>query len=246
MFNLFTGLLKIVPFREKNLWKSHNIFAMALFAPILILSSCSSSIFNLMAHMQVKNPKVMTEQECLDYARANLREGIQDIYVIPCEPNDSAREEAMTDYIYMEERVFDADEVEFDAMDTTLTCRWSRYNLLFNHDSISRYLLHTENAKLLNECLQAYKPLSLSDSGKKYPITFLLGLSPDNGKMSLTPDDINQLYDTWEGRCRIVVVVTNPLVSWGLPHGKRVKYKLSPYKREEHSTMATISYSFPK
>lgn len=223
----------------------NNMFAMVLVVPILILSSCSSTL-NLMAHMQVKNPKVMTEQECLDYARANLREGIQDIYVIPCEPNDSAREEAMTDYMYMAERVFGAEEVEFDAMDTTLTCRWSRYNLLSNQDSINHYLLHTENAKSLDECLQAYKPLSISDSGKKYPITFLLGLSPDNGKMNLTPDDINQLYDTWEGHCRIIVVVTNPLVSWGLPHGKRVKYKMALYKREEHSTLATVSYSFPK
>lgn len=222
-----------------------NLFAIVLMALTLMLSSCSST-FNLLAHMQVKNPKVMTEQECLDYARANLRDGIQDIYVIPCEPNDSAREEAMTDYMYMEERVFGAEEVEFDGMDTTLTCRWSRFNLLLNQDSISRYLLHTENARFLDECLQSYKQLSSSKSGEKYPVTFLLGLSPDNGKMNLTPDDINQLYDTWEGRCRIIVVITNPLDSWGLPHGKRVKYKLAIYKREEHSTQATVSFSFPK
>lgn len=188
----------------------------------------------------------MTEQECLNYARKHLRDGIQDICVITCEPNDSARDEAITNYVYMEERVFDANGLEYNEMDTILTCKWTRYGLLFSQDSINRYFHQTDKAKTLDESLRAYKPLSVSDSGKKYDATVILGLSPDNKGQNLTPEDINLLYDAWEGRCRIIVVMTNPLDTWGLPHGKRVKYKITPLQRENHSTTAIIAFSFPQ
>ena len=212
---------------------------------MILFPSCSVAL-NMIAHSQVKNPKVMTEQQCLDYAEENLRAGIKDIYIIPCESNDSARELAMSDYFAIEERVFDENELEFDGLDSTIDCRWRRFALLSNIDSIQRYMMHTDSAQTLEDCLRSYKPIRVSDVQPTYPVTFLLGLSPDNGKLNLTPSDINRLYDEWEGRCRIIVVFTNPQESWGLLPNKRVRYKMHLYKREARTTQASITYTFPR
>ena len=47
---------------------------------MILFPSCSVAL-NMIAHSQAKNPKVMTEQQCLDYAEENLRAGIKDIYI---------------------------------------------------------------------------------------------------------------------------------------------------------------------
>ena len=197
-----------------------------IFLPfILVLCSCHNvKMINFLSHLYAKNPKVMTEEECLQYARANLREGIREIYVVESEPTDSAMDEAMYYYFAYPQHYFDTNGLEYDSIstDTTFSCGWSRFGTIYSKENFDTILLHTDTAHTLDYRLKPFKKISNEEPSKDFPVTFILGLSPDNQKMNLTCDDINQLYDAWDGKCRIIVVITNPQESWGLKAGKRV------------------------
>lgn len=196
---------------------------------ILLLCSCHNiKMINMMSHQYAKNPKVMTEQECLRYARENLREGIKEIYVLKSEPTDSAMDKAMQSYFAFPDFVFDENGLEYDSVstDTTFSCGWAKFGVKYQKESYGTILLHTDKAKMLDYYLGKCKNISGENLSGEYPVTFIMGLSPDNQKMCLTCDDINELYDAWNGKCRMIVVITNPQESWGLQAGKRVRYKL--------------------
>lgn len=221
---------------------------------ILLLCSCHNiKMINFLSHLYAKNPKVMTEEECLQYARANLREGIREIYVVESEPTDSAMDEAMFYYFGYPQYYFDANGLEYDSIstDTTFSCGWSRFGTIYSKENFGTILLHTDTARTLDYRLRRFRKISSDEPMKDSPVTFILGLSPDNQKMNLTCDDINKLYDAWDGKCRIIVVITNPQESWGLKVGKRVKYKLELDEvfedTKEHTTLSTKNtYRYPK
>lgn len=221
---------------------------------ILLLCSCHNiKMINFLSHQYAKNPKVMTEEECLQYARTNLREGIREIYVVDSEPTDSAMDEAMYYYFAYPQYYFDENGLEYDSIstDTTFSCGWSRFGTIYKKEHFGTILLHTDSARTLDYRLKRFRKISGEEPAQKAPVTFILGLSPDNQKMNLTCDDINQLYDAWNGECRIIVVITNPQESWGLKAGKRVKYKLELdevfEETKEHTSFSTKhTYKYPR
>lgn len=221
---------------------------------VLLLCSCHNvKMINFLSHLYAKNPKVMNEEECLQYARANLREGIREIYVVESEPTDSAMDEAMWYYFAYPEYYFDANGLEYDSIstDTTFSCGWSRFGTIYSKENFGTIILHTDSAHTLDYRLKRFRKISNDEPMKDSPVTFILGLSPDNQKMNLTCDDINKLYDAWDGKCRIIVVITNPQESWGLKAGKRVRYKLELDEvfedTKEHTTLSTKNtYKYPK
>lgn len=221
---------------------------------IVCLCSCSPlRMLNTLSHHDAKNPKVMTEAECLQFAKENLREGIRDIYVVASEPTDSAMSQAMKYYFAYPRHAFDGNELEYDSIcnDTTFFCGWESFGAFYRQESFGSSFLHSDSAKSLDHYLHKFKRISEGEISGDYPITFLLGLSPDNQKMNLSINDINELYDAWQGKCRIIVVITNPLESWGLKPGKKVIYKLnliSSEKEDDYHTMISVTqdYKFPQ
>lgn len=211
----------------------------------MMFSSCAS-VINTIAHVQIKNPKVMTKEESLDYVRNNLRAGIREIYVVPCAPADSTRNDAMTYYLSSPSCCFDSSGLEFDSVAAKKAhCSWLQFRAFFNQDSINTYLYHSNSAKTLDDYLSKFECISQKDSIESQPVTFLLGLSPDC-KMHTTCKDINELYDAWEGKCRMIVLVTNPQEDWGLPKGKRVKYRMKMMQRDKDVATMEIIFSYPK
>ena len=212
---------------------------------ILMFSSCSL-ILNSVAHIQMKNPTVLTKEESLDFVRENLRSGIQEVYVLPSAPTDSARQDAMYYYLSSPRRCFDSAGLEFDSASTKVSsCSWLKFRTFFSQDSIDTYLYHSCSAKTLDDYLSEFENVSKVDSVDKQSTTFLLGLSSDS-KMPLSCKDINDLYDAWEGKCRIIVLITNPQDEWGLPKGKRVKYRMKMLERDQDVATMEIIFSYPK
>lgn len=212
---------------------------------VLMFSSCSS-ILNTVAHIQMKNPTVLTKEESLDFVRENLRAGIQEVYVVPSAPTDSAMQDAMYYYLSSPRRCFDSAGLEFDSASTKVSsCSWLKFRTFFSQDSIDTYLYHSCSAKTLDDYLSEFENVSKGDSVGEQSTTFLLGLSP-NSKMPLTCKDVNDLYDAWDGQCRIIVLITNPQEDWGLPNGKRVKYRMKMLERDKDRATMEIIYSYPK
>lgn len=212
---------------------------------VLMFSSCSS-ILNTVAHIQMKNPTVLTKEESLDFVRENLRSGIQEVYVVSSAPTDSAMQDAMYYYLSSPRRCFDSAGLEFDSASTKVSsCSWLKFRTFFSQDSIDTYLYHSRSAKTLDDYLSEFENVSKVDSVDKQSVTFLLGLSPDS-KMPLSCKDINDLYDAWEGKCRIIVLITNPQDEWGLPKGKRVKYRMKMLERDQDVATMEIIFSYPK
>lgn len=212
---------------------------------VLMFSSCSS-ILNTVAHIQMKNPTVLTKEESLDFVRENLRSGIQEVYVVPSAPTDSAMQDAMYYYLSSPRRCFDSAGLEFDSASTKVSsCSWLKFRTFFSQDSIDTYLYHSRSAKTLDDYLSEFENVSKVDSIGEQSTTFLLGLSPDS-KMPLSCKDINDLYDAWEGKCRIIVLITNPQDEWGLPKGKRVKYRMKMLERDQDVATMEIIFSYPK
>lgn len=220
---------------------------LVVMATIVLFSSCSS-ILNTVAHIQMKNPTVLTKEESLDFVRENLRSGIQEVYVLPSAPTDSARQDAMYYYLSSPRRCFDSAGLEFDSASTKVSsCSWLKFRTFFSQDSIDTYLYHSCSAKTLDDYLSEFEIVSKVDVDPvdKQSATFLLGLSPDS-KMPLSCKDINDLFDAWEGKCRIIVLITNPQDEWGLPKGKRVKYRMKMLERDRDVATMEIIFSYPK
>lgn len=189
---------------------------------------------------------VLTKEESLDFVRENLRAGIQEVYVVPSAPTDSARQDAMCYYLSSPICCFDSNGLVYDSASTKVSsCSWLKFRTFFSQDSIDTYLYHSRSAKTLDDYLSEFEIVSKVDSVDKQSATFLLGLSP-NSKMPLSCEDVNDLYDAWEGKCRMIVLVTNPQEDWELPKGKRVKYRMKMLKRDKDVATMEIIFSYPK